>query len=72
MASFNKDKPGNPEIDLIARGEFIFSDKEKDKRSAGAFYVVLLDSIEKWAMAHPVTPEDWKSPSQFYKLYSSL
>jgi hypothetical protein len=59
------------ETDLAFKGEFIFSDKEKDRRSAAAFMILLLESLERWARVEPYTA-DAKGPSEFMKTYQTL
>ena len=58
FAEFNKER--NSDTDIYTRGEFIFSADEKDKKSAAAFLILLLDCIEKWAQAFR-TYEDGKT-----------
>lgn len=53
------------------KGEFIFSGSEKDRRSAAAFQVLLLDCLEKWSRLMPLG-EDGKGPSTFVKTYKQL
>lgn len=53
------------------KGEFIFATTEKDRRSAAAFQVLLLDCMERWAKVMPFS-EDGKTPSLFMKNYMSL
>ena len=36
------------------KGELIFSGSEKDRRSAAAFMVLLLDCMERWAKMMPL------------------
>jgi len=50
------------------KGEFIFAGNEKDRRSAAAFMILLLDCMERWAKVEPFS-EDGKSPSGFVKNY---
>lgn len=64
FAQHNKDK--NDEGDLAFKGEFIFGAGEKDRRSAAAFTVLLLDCMERWARVEAVG-EDGRSPSGFVK-----
>jgi hypothetical protein len=70
FAMHNKEK--NEESDMMFKGEFIFAGNEKDRRSAAAFLVLLLDCIEKWSRLMPLTEEAGKGPSQFIKTYKSL
>jgi len=38
----------------VFKGELIFSGSEKDRRSAAAFMVLLLDCMERWAKMMPL------------------
>ncbi len=53
---------------MVFKGELIFSGSEKDRRSAAAFLVLLLDCIERWATSMPLSP-DGKEKSEFMKTY---
>jgi hypothetical protein len=70
FAQHNKEKV--EEQDLPFKGEFIFSDKEKDRRSASAFLILLLDCIERWATRVEPYSSDYKGPSEFTKTFQSL
>ena len=70
FAMHNKEK--TEEIDLMFKGEFMFTASEKDRRSAAAFFVLLLDCMEKWSKLMPLSEEAGKGPSQFAKTYQSL
>jgi hypothetical protein len=63
FALHNKEK--GEEADLPFKGEFIFAANEKDRRSAAAFLVLLLDCMQRWAKVEP-QGEDGK-PSNFVK-----
>ena len=52
FAQHNKEK--TEEGDLIYKGELIFAGSEKDRRSAAAFLVLLLDCLERWAKMMPL------------------
>ena len=54
------------ESDQPFKGEFIFGPTERDRKSAAAFLVLLLDSLERWAAVESLA-EDNKSPSQYVK-----
>jgi hypothetical protein len=69
FAQHNKEKV--EESDLVYKGESIFSVSEKDRRSASAFLVLLLDCLERWATKEPLS-EDGKSESTFVKTYKIL
>ena len=69
FALHNKEKV--EESDLQFKGEFIFAGNEKDRRSAAAFLVLLLDCIERWARVEPLA-EDGKSQSQYVKTYINI
>jgi hypothetical protein len=69
FALHNKEK--NEESDIMFKGEQIFGPGEKDRRSAAAFLVLLLDCTERWAKLIPLA-EDGKGPSQFVKTYQTL
>ena len=56
---------------MAFKGEYIFSGVEKDRKSAITFLVMLLDCIEKWALANPIA-EDGKTPSIFAKTLAML
>jgi len=56
---------------LAFKGEFIFSEKEKDRRSAAAFMILLLDCMERWARVEPYSA-DSRGPSEFAKIYQGL
>lgn len=51
FAAHNKEKID--EADLLYKGEFIFAGNERDRKSAAAFMVLLLDCIERWAKIEP-------------------
>lgn len=69
FAQHNKEKI--EEQDLAFKGEFIFSEKEKDRRSAASFMILLLDSIERWARIEPYSA-DSRNPSEFTKTFQTL
>lgn len=69
FAQHNKEK--GEEQDLAFKGEFIFSEKEKDRRSAASFMILLLECMERWAKIEPYSA-DAKGPSEFAKTYQSL
>jgi hypothetical protein len=52
FAQHNKEK--TEDSDLIYKGELIFSGSEKDRRSAAAFQVLLLDCLDRWAKMMPL------------------
>ena len=47
LAQFNKER--NSDSEITYKGEYIFSDKERDRRSGAAFLVLLLECIEQWS-----------------------
>ena len=53
------------------KGELIFSGSEKDRRSAAAFLVLLLDCLERWAKMMP-SEQSGKGQSEFAKTYTML
>lgn len=53
---------------MVFKGELIFAGGEKDRRSAAAFLVLLLDCIERWAKMVPLQAEG-KEKSEFMKTY---
>jgi len=55
----------------VYKGELIFSGSEKDRRSAAAFLVLLLDCLERWAKMMPLE-QSGKDQSEFAKTYSML
>ena len=69
FAQHNKEK--TEESDLVYKGELIFSGSEKDRRSAAAFLVLLLDCLEKWAKMLPLDNSK-KGQSEFAKTYTKL
>eukprot|EP00347_Sterkiella_histriomuscorum_P010003 403339056 len=69
FAQHNKQK--NQESEMTQKGEYLFSDKETDKQSAAAFFVLLLECIEQWSKIFPLS-DDNKTPSNFVKNYVSL
>jgi len=69
FAQHNKEK--TEESDMVFKGELIFAGSEKDRKSAAAFLVLLLDCIERWAKMMPLHP-DGKEKSEFMKTYQML
>jgi hypothetical protein len=69
LAQYNKEKV--TEHELPYKGEFIFSGLEKDRKSAAMFLIMLLDCLQKWALAMPIA-EDGKTSSRFVKTYQML
>lgn len=55
FAEFNKERSSAGE--LLTKGENVFANDEKDRRSASTFLIVLLDCIEKWAFVFPFTED---------------
>jgi len=55
----------------VFKGELIFSGSEKDRRSAAAFMVLLLDCMERWAKMMPLE-QTGKGQSEFAKNYTTL
>jgi hypothetical protein len=66
FAQHNKEK--TEESDMVFKGELIFVGSEKDRKSAAAFLVLLLDCLERWAKMVPYQAEG-KEKSEFVKTY---
>ncbi len=69
FAQHNKEKCD--ESDMVFKGELMFAGSEKDRRSAAAFLILLLDCIERWANMVPLQA-DGKDKSEFMKTYQML
>jgi hypothetical protein len=54
---------------LITRGANIFSNDEKDTKSAAAFLIVLLNCIETWGKLYK---KDRNQETEFAKVYNSM
>jgi len=72
LTIFAKYCPKDSKVDdcnnLMTRGETIFMQDEKDRKSAASFLIVLLECLEKWAERYK---KDSKTgdPTQFWKSF---
>jgi hypothetical protein len=50
LAEFNNDPNEKSAQALLTRGKNLFGADEKDTQSSANFLIILLDSLEKWAL----------------------
>ena len=69
LAEFNNDPEEKSAQALLTRGKNIFGAEEKDTSSSANFLIILLDSIEKWALTFQFSEENQGGENKFYKCY---